>query len=376
MNLDLSNIINVSVLSAQAGLGQYNTSNLAIFTSDVPVVSLGADYKIYLTASDVATDFGTSSKTYKMAVNIFSQNPNILAGGGHLVVIPYGALETIDDAIIRTQGLVQYFGILSSVELSDADTIAAAAIVQTLNKILFVSKRLAADVDTGAIADDIKSAGYDQTRVLIYLTSPSTDEASVLMAAAYAGRALSTNFSGNSTTQTMHMKDLKGVLVDSAMTQTILEKCKLVGADVYASFEGVAKVFSTGANKYFDRVYNKLWFIGAIKVAGFNYLAQSNTKIPQTENGVYGLKSAYRAIIEQALTNQYLGAGSWNSPDTFGNLEDFHRNIEEKGYYIYSLPVSQQSQADREDRKCPLIQIAIKESGAIHSSSLIININA
>lgn len=372
--LNLANIINVSVATAQQGLGKYNTSNLAIFTSETPVVSI-TNYKVYLSASEVATDFGSNSKTAKMAANVFSQSPNILTGGGYLVVIPMLALEKLDAAITRTKDMIQYFGILSEVEVSDADTMLAAAAVQSLNKILFISKRLAADVDPSAIADDIKAAGYYKTRVLLYLTSPSTDEASVLMAAAYAGRALSTNFSGSNTTSTMHLKDLTGVLPDENMTQTILEKCKLVGADVYASFQGVAKTFTNGANKFFDQVYNQLWLVGELEVAGFNYLAQSSTKIPQTENGVSGLKAAYRKVLEQAIANQYLAAGSWTSPDTFGNLEDFLRNVSERGYYMYSLPVSQQSNADRVARKAPLIQIAAKEAGSVHSSNLIIFVN-
>lgn len=79
----------------------------------------------------------------------------------------------------------------------------------------------------------------------------------------------------------------------------------------------MAKTFTNGANKFFDQVYNQLWLIGELEVAGFNYLAQSNTKIPQTENGVSGFKAAYRKVLEQAIANQYLGAGSWTSPDTF-----------------------------------------------------------
>ena len=372
--LNLANVINVSVATAQQGLGKFNTSNLAIFTSETPLVSI-TDYKIYLTASEVATDFGSSSKTAKMASAIFSQSPNILTGGGYLVVIPLLALEKLDAAIIRTKTLVNYFGILATSEISDADLLLAAAQVQSVHKILFAAKRLAADVNTGGIADQIKTASYYKTRILLYLTSATTDEASVIMAAAYAGRALSVDFSGSNTTQTMHLKDLTGIAVDSSMTQTILDKCKTVGADVYASFQGVAKTFTSGANKFFDQVYNQTWLVSALEVAGFNYLAQSSSKIAQTENGVSGLKGAYRKVLEQAITNQYIAAGSWTSPDTFGNLEDFHRNISERGYYLYSLPVSQQSQVDRESRIAPLIQIALKEAGGIHSSNVIVYVN-
>ena len=65
-----------------------NTSNLALFTDELPAMSFGSlGYSIYLSPSQVALDFGTSSRTYQMALSVFSQQPNILNGGGQLIVI-------------------------------------------------------------------------------------------------------------------------------------------------------------------------------------------------------------------------------------------------------------------------------------------------
>ena len=70
-----------------------------------------------------------------------------------------------------------------------------------------------------------------------------------------------------------------------------------------------------------------------------------------------------------------IGTGlKWNVSIPFGDPEDFQRNIEEKGYYIYSLPIAQQNQAEREERIAPVVQIAIKMSGAIHSSNVIVQV--
>ena len=87
--LSIANFINVSVATLQQGLSVFNTSNLAIFTRDANASTFGtAGFKIYLSPSQVGVDFGTNSNTYAMAVAIFSQQPNILAGGGYLVIIP------------------------------------------------------------------------------------------------------------------------------------------------------------------------------------------------------------------------------------------------------------------------------------------------
>ena len=104
-------------------------------------------------------------------------------------------------------------------------------------------------------------------------------------------------------------------------------------------------------------------------------MATTNTKIPQTESGLTTLKNGYAITCRKAVTNGFFGVGlTWNNPSTFGDPETFRRNIRDVGWYIYSLPIAQQSQSEREQRKAPVIQIAGKESGALHSSEVFVSI--
>lgn len=372
--LQITNVVTISVSEAPAGVSAFNTSNLAIFSSETPDPVFTSGFKIYLEPTEVGQDFGTDSVTYAMALSVFSQQPNILAGGGYLVVIPYVPSETLAAAITRTKDLVQYFGVMSTTIESQADMLAAAAVIQALNKIGFFAQRLSASIDVGGSLDLLATGGFSQSRGLYY--GAATDDAALGMQSAYAGRALSVDFTGSNTTITMNLKDLVGVQPDPTMTQTLFNKAKAAGADVYASIQGVPKVFSFGANSFFDQVYNLRWLVGALQVNGFNYLATTSTKIPQTESGVDGLKGAYREICQLAVSNQYAAPGTWTSPTTFGNQQDLYANIQQFGYYIYSTPVAKQLQVDRADRKAPLIQIAIKEAGAIQSSNVIVYVNA
>lgn len=377
--LDITNVITISLSAAQTGLGEYNVNNLAIFTSETAGDSFGdLGYKIYKAPKEVGTDFGTDSTTYKMALAVFAQTPNILNGNGYLVVIPFAdesdSPESLAAAISRASSLVQFFGILSTKDYDASEVASAAAVVQTLNKILFVVSNSATDIAADGSFHDIAEAGYDKTRCLAYLSN--TTQPAKVMAAAYAGRALSTAFEGSNTTSTMHLKDLIGVTADPNLTQTQLNLCQDCGADVYVNIAGVAKTFTSGANKFFDQVYNRCWFLGALEVAGFNALAKVSTKVPQTEPGMTILKGAYRLVCDRAVRNGYCAPGAWNSADRFGDVEAMLRNIEEVGYYIYSLPVNQQAQTEREERKAPLVQIALKEAGAIHSSNVLVYINA
>ena len=377
--LDITNVVTISLSAAQTGLGEYNVNNLAIFTSEEAGDSFGdLGYKIYKAPKEVGVDFGTTSTTYKMALSVFAQTPNILNGDGYLVIIPFveesGVVETLSAAINRADSLVQFFGILSTKDYDASEVEEAAAVVQTMNKMMFVVSNDSEDIASDGSFASIAEAGYDKTRCLAYL-SEDVVEAKV-MAAAYAGRGLSTQFEASNTTQTMHLKDLVGVTADPTMTQTQLNLCQACGADAYVNIAGVAKTFTSGANGFFDQVYNRCWFLGALEVAGFNALAKVSTKVPQTEPGMTILKGAYRLVCERGIRNGYLAPGAWNSADRFGDVEAMLRNIEEVGYYIYSLPVNQQAQTEREARKAPVVQIAVKEAGAIHSSNVIVYINA
>lgn len=484
MQLSLANVIRISVSEAQAGVGQFNTSNLAFFTREVPDDSFGdLGYKIYLDPADVATDFGSTSTTFKMVTAAFAQQPNMLTGGGYVVVIlfadspdvsavqqlsfsgvpasgnwtlNYGVLattalafnanaaaiqtalrllaglssvtvvgdytdgftvtfegvagpatlltitanslqtsvpanvtvtavtttagsvlstETLVDAIVRTKDLVQYFGLMATEFTGTSDMLDAAALVQTLVKIAFFMSNNSATIAPGGAIDQLRTGGFTQSRGLYY---GDTDVPlnTLLMAAAYAGRALSTDFAGSNTTSTMNLKDLRTIQPDPTMNQTLQNQAFAAGADTYVSLQGIPKVLTSGANKFYDRVYNLLAFIAGLLVAQFNYLATTPTKIPQTEAGMDGMKSASRAVCKQYVTNQYIAPGVWNSPTTFGNQVDFLLNISQQGYYIYSAPISQQLQAAREAREAPLQQIAIKEAGAIQTADTIVYINA
>jgi hypothetical protein len=375
MDLSINNIIQVSVSLAPTGLSEYNPSNIALFSDESPSDPFDNGYKIYLSPTEVQKDFGSSSVTAQLATLVFSQDPNPLANGGYLVVFTMEPSETLGEAITRTSSVAEYNGIMSTWIEGAAETAAAATVVQSLNKIiLFVQRDEAELTPTTGILSKLTEASLYKSRPLYY--GSSTDIEALKFKAAYAGRGFSTVFSGSNTTQTMQLKSLAGITPDPTMTQTIFEKTKVAGADTYVSFQGVPSVSSVGANRFFDQVYNLGWFVGAIQVAGFNYLRMTSTKISQTQTGLDGLVDAYRSVCKQAVTNNYVAPGKWTLPDTFGNQAEFFQNIEQFGYYLYAAPVSTQSQADRNERKAPLVQIALKESGAFHSSSVIININA
>ncbi len=279
--------------------------------------------------------------------------------------------ESIQSAITRMQGAVGFTGVITNLQLEDTAVLAVAAAVQAQD-IIFIHQG-SSTADIAGIATTISAASDSHTRYLVY----TNDDASAnLMKAAYAGRAFSVDFTGSNTAQTMNLKSLAGVTPDNGITQTLYSAALIAGADLYVSYQGVASVLSTGANHYFDEPYSDLALKFALETAGFNFLRQTNTKVPQTEQGMNGLKAAYAAALDQFVRNGSIAPGSWTSSETFGDPQIFLQNVLTKGYYIYSQPIVQQSSSNRALRKAPLVQIAIKRAGAIHTSDVIVIVNA
>lgn len=284
--------------------------------------------------------------------------------------------ETYSQAITRLAGELYFNGIMTTRYLSTSEAIAASNTVQSLQpeRILFIESNDVASVNVGGLFAQIPLSN-NYTKPLLYTFGDNSQLSAKLFMAAYVSRLFSVNYSGSNTTLTMNLKDLAGVVADTNISESILAKCVSLGVDVFSSVEGLPKVLSNRKGSYFvDQVQNSIWFKNAIQRAVFNTLAKTRTKIPQTEAGMQILVNAISDVERQAVTNGYLAPGKWNSPDTFGDLEDFHRNIEENGYYNYHQPVALQAQSEREQRKAPLIQIAGKEAGAIHSANILIYI--
>lgn len=487
--LPVSNVINISIENTPSGLITPNVNNLALFTNDSP--PNGNPYFEYVSAAQVATDFGTNSVTAAMANAVFSQAPNIRSGNGSLIVIPMQAAvsatsgfftttnisanvtnfasvtngdltvtvngvashlahlnftgvavladvaavlnnalldatvtasgntlvftsnkvgsttsialsvnsaggtdltgsnylnsgsgtptsgtnssgETIAACISRTSGLVQYFGIMTNVNLEDAAIEAAATAVQALDN-MFLHHVSSAGQDPLGVVTTVSSATETKTRLLLYGVSQA---AANLMKAAYAGRAFSTDFSGSNTAGTMNLKPLSTITPDPSISQTIYNQCLTAGCDIYVSFAGVPSVVSTGGNDYFDNVYMNGALKFDLETAGFDFLRQTNTKVPQTEAGMSGLKTAYIQVLQEYVRNGSVAPGTWNSSDTFGDPVTFLNNVASSGYYVYSQPITQQAQSQREQRIAPLVQIAVKRSGAIQQSNVIVVIES
>lgn len=355
-----------SMATAEASLNSY----------DLETAGLVFELTGELTAATVVLKSATAGASSAIVISDSSTGTDIaspLKIAGQSATGAVAGVERLKDAVLRTRELVDYFGIIANEKLADAALVEFARTVQTMDKLYFAPSSNHGDAGNAGVFATIKNAGLTHTRCLLY--TGSADEA-LDFASGYAGRGLSINFSGFNTAHTMHLKEIVGLVADPGMTQTLATTCKNNGVDVLANVGGLTKVMTSGENQYFDQIYTRLAFKLRLAVAGFNFLATTNTKIPQTEEGMNGLKGALRKVCGQFVDNGTFAPGAWLSATTFGNPEDHIRNIKDVGYFVYSMPIAGQSQTDRNARKAPSIYIAAKDAGAIHSADVTVYVEA
>jgi len=383
--LDLVNVVSVALLPNPAELGTPLINTVALFTQEAPSGwGPGQTYAVYKDPASVTTDFGSNSSAAAMANALFAQTPNPVNTGGYLVIIPRltsPSLETVRDAIARTKDLVYYYGILIDEEMGGNPTEfgALCAQIQVEKKMFFYCSSSVADLQPGSMLDLVRQATQFRCRMFYHgnaLLNGAAVQQTQIFSAAYVGRALSTDFTGVGTAMTMHGKALVNLVPDQTIAQTQLNLAIAAGIDVYVSVAGIPMAFTSGANTFYDEVYGSDWFAFSLQVAGFNYLMPTAFKIPQTEEGMTGLKDAYRKVCGQAVANGLLAGGSWTAAVPAGVPQSlFKDNIANIGYFVFSQPVAIQNPTDRKARKAPLVQIAAKLAGAIHSSNVLVQMN-
>ena len=352
---DLVNVLKTKITTCDITL---DNDNNIIFTSK----TTGTRSKVILSSNDIGADL-TSTNLLNIA------NAKVVDGKE-----TYEGSERLQDIFNRTQQILYYGCCIPSWDPSDEEIEATANIAQSTNSLLVVVKGnisyLVQDINNN-IFYKIQQSGLDHTRCLYY----NGETNKLIFVASYISSYLAVNYNGNNTVKNLHAKELIGVLPDESIGETELFNCQSIGLDCYPSVGGVGVVYCSGSNEWFDTTIGLIWLKLQLEEQGFTALRNVPTKIAQTEQGISLLYNTYVKVLDQAVNNGLIAPNEWTLAYTFGNQELMLDNIRNYGYYIYFTPISQQSQSERDQRKAPYAQIAIKLSGAINSSNIVINVN-
>ena len=375
--LPVSNVVNVDIImSPSAATGRNFGSLLILGTSTI--IPITERVRLYSSLDDIGNDFGASSPEYLAATPFFSQSPKptqVYVGrwAKTLATGETGEAETALQAVNAALGYTNWYGLelADSDEIADADILAVAGAIEasTVSRVFGVTTAepdALVSIATDDIAAKLKAANCSRTFVQ-YSTSSKHASASLF------GRAFTVNFTGNNTAITLKFKQEPGITYET-LTTSQAAALDSKNCNVYVYYANDTAIIQQGVmanGDFFDERHGLDWLQDYIQTNLFNLLYTSTTKIPQTEAGVTRLIANVEQSLEQAANNGLVAPGVWSGGD-LGQLST--GDTLTKGYYVYATPLTQQSQADREARKSPLIQCAIKLAGAIHYADVQVNV--
>lgn len=319
------------------------------------------------TASDIAfvTDQGGAG-TYIGSKLMLEDGQASATPGAAAVVVP---AETIPDAFVALQDVNPgwYAAAFADPGLTDDEIEAASDWIQAApGKVVGFTTTNADQIenDPANVFRVLFDKKNDRTSVIY----DKTDSYGVLSMLA---RALAVNFAANNSTITLKFKQLPSVAADN-LTLTEANKCRALGINFYAYFDEspmVAEGTMIGG-RFFDEVHIIDWFVDAAQKEVFSALYASPTKVPLTDAGTHKLIARVQKVAREGVKNGAFAPGIWNG-DGFGALATGDRL--DDGFYVWADSVDNLSTSDREARRAPPIQTALKLASAIHSVDVLVN---
>lgn len=266
----------------------------------------------------------------------------------------------------------QWYGLVIVAGAVDSDHQAVAAYIEGVAPAHYYG------VTTQEAGTLVASSTSDLAYVLAQLaynhTAIQYSSTSLYAICSYLARILTTEWLGQDTTITLWGKQEPGVVAETlTVTQQAAAKAKNCNLFVAVNNGTNIIIYGTSCSGQFtDTVIGADWLAGEVQTMVYDALEGTPTKIPQTDAGMGVLIAAAAAACQLAVNNGYLAPGIWNSAG-FGSLVQ-GQNLP-AGFYVYAPPIATQSEAVRQTRAAPVMQIAAKNAGALQSSDIVLNVN-
>lgn len=379
MGKSISSIIRVSLFGAPKAESQEGLKDTVILTSefkavkDKPDTDLALGYWKATSYEQVAEKFGSESKTAKAAQAFFSaptHQPYVIISG-------YDVTKTVLANFTEMIALYKnWYHACIADDLAFFDmTPAGPKLFEAASAIEAMEYR----VLSVRTADGVKAISqvsaenpFKQMKdALITKVVPFVHTLNEMVDISAMANMLSVNFEGYKTTKTMMYKTCPGLLPDTGVNETNSSLFNDLGINYYTTF-GSSPMLAEGrtpSGRYFDEIHFLDWLVDAVQKNIFNSQYQNPTKTALTDEGVTVLLNRINEVAEKGVRNGGAAPGVWRI-DGFGMLR--RGDYLPKGYYSWADPVALLSDTEVDERKAPLMYLAIKSAGAIHKSETII----
>lgn len=311
---------------------------------------------------------GTSSTVATTDTGTLS---SLMGFAGSATSVAGVAAESLASAITALLDYNTWYMVCVAPDASDDSIVEAAGLIEAASpsRMIGFTTQNSTEIDSTAsstLGSRLKGLGYNRT-ILVYSSDSPVAAASVF------GRMATINFEGSNTTLTLKFKQLPGVTVEN-LRSSQAEALKSHNVNAFCAYQNDTSILQEGITSggwFIDETHGLDWLQNRVETDLWNLLYTSK-KVGQDESGATAIVSCVNKSLEQGVTNGLIAPGVWNG-DAFGALES--GDTLSTGYYVYIQPFDEQSQSDREARKAPPIQIAVKLKGAVHFINVTITVN-
>lgn len=357
-------VVNVTAvnLSAQSNLNGVASQVSAALQSKGTCVWNGQQFVIKSASTGQTSTVSTVTSTQ------LSQAMGLDSG----TMVTGAPAETLEEATVALLDINTWYGAFYTGDLEEQDIIDTAALISasTPSHICCFTSKDTNELDgtqTSSLGYELAQLGNNRVFVMY---SSTNDNAAVSV----LGRMSTVNFEGSNTTITLMFKQCPGVEPEYLRTS---QANALQGnnVNVFVAYQNDTSILQYGTMSggwYIDEVHGLDWLQNRVETDLWNLLYTSTTKIGQDESGMTAILSTVNSSLEAGVRNGLIAPGVWNG-DEFGTLK--RGDTLTTGFYVYIQPLEEQAQADREQRKAPPIQIAVKLKGAVHSIDATITVN-
>lgn len=357
-------VVNVTAvnLSAQSNLNGVASQVSAALQSKGTCVWNGQQFVIKSASTGQTSTVSTVTSTQ------LSQAMGLDSG----TMVTGAPAETLEEATVALLDINTWYGAFYTGGIEDKDVINTAALISasTPSHICAFTLKETDELDgtqTSSLGYELAQLGNN--RVLPMYSSTNDNAAMSVL-----GRMSTVNFEGSNTTITLMFKQCPGVEPEYLKTSQA-NALQRNNVNVFAAYQNDTSILQYGTMSggwYIDEVHGLDWLQNRVETDLWNLLYTSTTKIGQDESGMTAILSTVNSSLEAGVRNGLIAPGVWNG-DEFGTLK--RGDTLTTGFYVYIQPLEEQSQADREQRKAPPIQIAVKLKGAVHSIDVTITVN-
>lgn len=378
MSYPIANIIPITVNISPSGLG---TANFASALAVAPTAELPADFnpdtlRTYLSLKQVSEDFANTTETYAMASKWFGSTPAVyqLQVWGRNKA-DADIVTTLTKAFDKTWW---YWTFVDKSTLADTAQVLTVAKFAEDNNVFFPNSQVGTSAEAiragtaDNIAEQLTTLGYRKTYTVSHATDPYA-------AIALAKQFAAVNYAGTNTTITGEYKKSPGVAAEDLSGTAYTNMRKDTVRCVYYStldLQGstdVGRWMNTYTHSAYgetiDDVVNLDAFVNSGRVAGYNAIAGTTTKLPQDPVGQAVILGAFRTTGAQFITNGYLGPRNYTNPDN-GNTEYT------TGFEMLTVAndILNLTAAQRDNHEAYPVNVRLFKAGSIWTVDLTVNV--